>query len=82
MKIPDMRTRHAKAASLYMRNNGHGDARPYGLEEIEDGDCWYYYYELPEGVLELEVESTERGWSWQVTNFRPAETRTPALVGR
>lgn len=51
----DLRTRHAKVAQEYMAVKGYPDIRPLGIQQVEGDQCWYYYYLLPEGLLELEV---------------------------
>lgn len=51
----DLRTRHAKVAQEYMAYKGYPTIRPLGMKAIEDDNCWYYYYRMPEGLLELEV---------------------------
>lgn len=58
---PDLRTKEAKAAQEYMAHKGYGDLRPTGVIPIEDDDCWYFYYELPNHLLELEVTPDELG---------------------
>lgn len=75
MVIPDMRTREAKAAQLFMQRKGYGDTRPYGVIAIAAQPVWYYYYRLPEGILELEVEWTLGDWYWHVTAFQMTEKR-------
>jgi hypothetical protein len=51
----DLRTKEAKAAQDFMWKKGYPEIRPLGVVQVESQPCWYYYYELPEGVLELEV---------------------------
>lgn len=69
---PDTGTRQAKAAQEFMRHKGYGNVRPYMAEQVDQESCWYFYYHLPEGVLELEVELGEDGdWHWLVTAFTP-----------
>jgi hypothetical protein len=50
----DMRTRHARVASRYLAIKGFTDVRPLGVIPLGD-NSWYYYYDLPDGILELEV---------------------------
>jgi len=59
------------AARLFMDHKGYPDARPFEVDKLEDQLCWYFYYELPEGVLELEVWWNERVQDWvcTVTSF-------------
>lgn len=39
-----------------MRRKGYDDLRPIHYQKVVDQDVWYYYYDLEEGLLELEVE--------------------------
>lgn len=67
----DLRTRHAKVVQEYMAGKGYPEIRPLGLIAIENDECWYYYYLLPEGLLELEVfrdPKTDR-WHRSVASF-------------
>lgn len=58
------------AAREFMAAKGFLDARPFQVDEVEGQLCWYYLFQLPEGVLELEVEYTaERGWNVCVMDF-------------
>ena len=57
-----------RAASEFMRHKGYGGAQPIATEEPEPGR-WYFFYELREGTLELEVEWTGSKWSWDVMDF-------------
>lgn len=70
MIVPDMRTREARAAQLFMQRKGYGGYKPYGVVPIMGQPVWYYYYNLPEGTLELEVEWTLGDWYWHVTAFQ------------
>lgn len=38
-----------------MKKKGYS-LRPIHFEKIQGQDVWYYYYDLDEGLLELEVE--------------------------
>lgn len=59
-----------RAASEFMRHKGYGDARPARIETVEDeSNLWYFFYDLAEGTLELEVEWTGEKWSWDVMGF-------------
>lgn len=57
-----------------MRKKGY-EIRPIHSVKISEQPVWYYYYDLPEGLLELEVELN--GWkedgSTRVTAFRVGE---------
>ena len=66
----DMSTPQARVAQQFMDHKGLGHLEPNGIEELEDQPCWYFYYMLPEGDLELEVFWDEReGWQVTVTTF-------------
>lgn len=69
MLLPDLRTREAKAAQRYMEHKGYGHLRPMGVIPIENDRCWYYYYDLPEGILELEVVA-DPDWRCTVSSFQ------------
>jgi len=58
-----------KAAAEFMRHKGYGDAQPVLIEEDEDDYIWYFFYELDEGTLELEVEWSGSKWFWDVIDF-------------
>lgn len=70
MARPDLRTRQAKAAQHYVvTHKGYADAVPYDVIAIEGQPCWYFYYDLPDGHLELEVQWIHGDWGWAVTSF-------------
>lgn len=69
MARPDLRTRQAKAAQAYIRHKGYPDVVPCDVIEIEGQPCWYFYYDLPDGYLELEVQWLNGDWAWSVTAF-------------
>ena len=53
----------------FMRQRGYYK-KPKLIERVEGDFCWYYYYDLPEGELELEVSWEEKdGWQATVTDF-------------
>jgi hypothetical protein len=84
---PDLRRRDAKVASEFMRIKGYARIRPLGylvISESDEDDCWYYYYELPEGVLELEVTNhkKEGRYSRLVTGFINDPKEIRELLGR
>jgi uncharacterized protein (DUF2141 family) len=58
-------------ARLFMDHKGYPDARPFETEKVADQPCWYFYYELPEGELELEVfyDKEMADWATTVTGF-------------
>jgi hypothetical protein len=51
-----------------MDHKGYPGIRPVGYIAV-DPDCGYFYYRLPEGLLELEVCETASGWARRVTAF-------------
>lgn len=66
----DLSTPQAVAAQHFMKHKGLGHLTPFDIDQLEDQPCWYFYYELPEGELELEVFWDERdGWECQVVTF-------------
>jgi len=81
-KPADLRTRESKAAQEYMSKKGYEEIRPLGVASVEDDECFYYYYEVPEGILELEVAydlPTQR-YSRQVTAFVTDPTEVKKLL--
>lgn len=69
MARPDLRTRQAKAAQAYIRHKGYPEALPNDVIDIEGDLCWYFYYDLPDGCLELEVAWENSDWKYTVTTF-------------
>lgn len=71
LAMADLRTRHAKVAQEFMAAKGYPEIRPLGMQSVEDDECWYFYYLLPEGLLELEVyqETDGRRYHRKVTAF-------------
>jgi len=67
----DLTTPQALVAGQFMEHKGYGDIEPYGVDKLDGQPCWYFYYRLPEGRLELEVayDRIEREWSVLVTTF-------------
>lgn len=61
------------AAQQFMDHKGLGHLRPYHVERVDGEPCWYFYYELPEGVLELEVFWDGDTWEWNVYTFNVAQ---------
>lgn len=59
------------AARVFMEHKGYPRARPFEVDKLEGQPCWYFYYDLPEGRLELEVSWDERVQDWRllVTGF-------------
>lgn len=71
LAMADLRTRHAKVAQEFMAAKGYPEIRPLGLQSVEGDECWYFYYHLPEGLLELEVylDSDGRRYHRKVAAF-------------
>lgn len=59
------------AAAWFMARKGFPDLEPWDVERLEDQDCWYFAYDLPndQGQLELEVSWNGRTWDTLVTTF-------------
>ena len=70
-----------QAAAAFMRHKGYGAVDPVEIEKVEDLDVWYFYYDLEEGTLELEVEWDGANWFWGVMNFVHHQDRGETLVG-
>ena len=62
---------HAEMAQYFMNHKGYPDLEPFEVTKLDGRDCWYFYYRLPEGVLELEVlyDHSKSDWSTVVTAF-------------
>ena len=82
MGRPDLRTREAKAAQAYIRHKGFPDVTPQQVIRIEDDLCWYFYYVLPDGCLELEVTWEDEQWKYAVTAFQETVDAMSTLNGR
>lgn len=66
----DMSTPQGRVAQQFMDHKGLGTFQPLEVEKLEDQPCWYFYYQLPEGDLELEVSwEYPEGWEVLVTTF-------------
>jgi len=65
-----------------MTKKGYGEIRPLGVAPVEDDNCSYYYYAVPEGILELEVafDQGSQRYSRQVTAFVTDPTRVKELL--
>lgn len=59
----------SRVAQLFMEHKGLGNIAPYHVEQVEGETCWYFYYQLPEGKLELEVSWENGEWETTVTSF-------------
>lgn len=62
----DLSTPQAQIAQHFMRETKGLDVTPYDVEKLELLPCWYFYYELPQGDLELEVFFDEPDDDWKV----------------
>lgn len=62
----DLSTPQAQIAEHFMRYKGY-HKKPHAIEKLEGQPCWYFYYALPEGELELEVYYDEVVDDWEVT---------------
>jgi len=82
MARPDLRTRQAKAAQAYVHRKGFPHAVPVDVIEIIGDTCWYFYYSLPDGCLELEVAWDDGAWNYAVTAFLEDGFRMVDPVGR
>jgi hypothetical protein len=82
MARPDLRTRQAKAAQAYIQHKGYANVMPERVIQIEGDLCWYFYYDLPDGYLELEVAWEKGDWQYTVTAFQEDLDTMPALAGR
>lgn len=52
-----------------MSRKGYPHIRPHHVETLDGQPCWYFYYQLPEGELELEVFWDGDEWLVAVTAF-------------
>lgn len=60
-------------AQEFMERKGYKDVFPAEVEPLEgDPDCQYFYYELDDGDLELEVSWNPKSGTWDtlVTAFK------------
>lgn len=73
----DITTPQAAAARQFMSERKLGHLIPFDVERIEGEHCWYFYYDLPEGELELEVawDSKVQKWEMAVTAFGRGDQR-------
>lgn len=58
---PDLRTRETKSAQEYMAHKGYPELKPRAVIPVEGDECWYFYYQLPNHLLELEVTPDNLG---------------------
>ena len=66
----DLTTPQALIARHYMDHKGIG-VEPHAIDKLDDLPCWYFYYDLPQGELELEVffDNVADDWIVTVTSF-------------
>lgn len=53
-----------EAAAKYMAHKGYPTIEPLEVDRVQGETCWYYLYELPEGLLELEVDFRDGEWEF------------------
>lgn len=77
-----MRTRPAKVAHRFLTVKGFGNVKPLGF--IPGDGCWYFYYDLPDGLLELEVchDRDRDTWSKAVVGLLTDEQQIAEMLGR
>lgn len=64
----DLTTPQAVIAQHFMREvKGIRNALPHDVEQLEEQPCWYFYYSLPQGELELEVCWNDEADDWETT---------------
>lgn len=66
MRTPQPTARYTILANKYMKYKGY-DNEPVHYIKIEDSAVYYLYYDIPEGLLELEVDVDSE--SVRVTSF-------------
>ncbi len=57
-------------AEDFMRGKGYRWVQPRDVTKLEGSPCWYYVYDLPDGVLELEVSWDGAEWQTLVTAYQ------------
>lgn len=72
MTEPDPTSPETLAATAFMEHKGYTSS-PMGVEDVNE-TCWYFYFEVPEGLIELEVEYARRQWRCAVTTFWTYDT--------
>jgi hypothetical protein len=68
-----------RVAARFMRTKGYGDHTPIGV--FVDGELLYYYYRLPEGVLEVELAPVEGRWQRRVSDFITGQRDLDEMLG-
>jgi len=68
---PDAGSPQVQAAMAYMEHKGYPEKPPLGIDSVEDDDgrVWYFYFEVPEGLIELEVDHDGSEWWCSVVGF-------------
>lgn len=70
MIIPDVDAPETRAALAYMAHKGYPDQPPLGVEVVQGPEpAWYFYFEVPEGLIELEVAYEDDAWWCSVATF-------------
>jgi hypothetical protein len=66
----DLTTPQAQIAQHFMQHKGI-EVEPHDVEQLHGQPCWYFYYQLPQGELELEVayDAGRDDWNVSVTCF-------------
>lgn len=67
----DLSSPQARIAQHFMRETKGIHVEPHEVDKLDDQPCWYFYYTLPQGELELEVsyDADEDDWTVIVTAF-------------
>lgn len=68
-----------RVAQHFMKVKGYGDRTPLGV--FIDGPVLYYYYHLPEGVLEVELARREGRWQRRVSDFITNAREVAEMLG-
>jgi hypothetical protein len=65
-------------AQDFMGRKGYPDLMPVKVTKLEGQDCWYFYYRLSQGTLELEVfyDPDTKDWQTAVTAFPAVRLKT------
>jgi hypothetical protein len=66
-------------AERFMQSKGYADSKPIGV--YVDGELLYYYYRLPEGILEVELTPTEGRWHRRVSDFITCANDIAEMLG-
>lgn len=62
-----------------MATKGYPDLKALGV--YVDGELLFYYFRLPEGVLEVELAPSEGRWQRRVTDFIMSDTELQEMLG-